>query len=145
MMSWKSNLSPEELHTVLIVSDDTEMVSVWETLFQQKNCHVFSESSVKNALQTSCLLLPTLIVVDISLPSGEKLEFCRDLRATTDGTILLLAPKQNERELSNYRYAGVDEFISTPISPMALLIKSMAWLVRQDWALPRSQYSSIYS
>jgi len=132
MVAWKSDTSFNTTNTVLIISKDSEMVAVWETLFLQKNCRVVSETSMENALQTSRLLSPTLIVLDLALPHLERIQLCNSLRRTTDGTILLLAPKSNMAEISEYLHAGVDEFLSTPISPMALLIKSMAWLVRQS-------------
>jgi len=124
-----------KIHTILIISDDKEMTSVWETLFEQKDCRFFSESSARTGLQTACLLTPSLIVLNLDLPEDERLELCKNLRAATDGTLLLLASKNNLGEFTNYQYAGVDEFISTPISPMAFFIKAMAWMARQEWFL----------
>jgi len=132
MVAWKSRSGFDEVNTVLIISQDSEMTAVWETLFKQKNCRVVCETSSGNALQSSRLLSPSLIVLDLALSRLERVKLCSELRATTKGTILLLAPKGNMAEISEYLYAGADEFLSTPISPMALLIKSMAWLVRQS-------------
>jgi two-component system KDP operon response regulator KdpE len=124
-----------ELHTVLIVSKDTEMISVWETLFQQKNCYVVNETTPRTALQAAALIRPALIVLDLDLPQTARLDLCRKLRSTTTGTLLLLAPSSESENLFEYIDAGVNEHIPTPISPMALLVKSMAWLVRREWAL----------
>jgi DNA-binding response OmpR family regulator len=128
------NINLAELHTVLIISKDTEMISVWETLFQQKNCYVVNETTPQTALQAAALISPSLIVLDIDLPRASRVDLCRKLRATTSGTLLLLAPSNDSQHLFEYMDAGVNEHISTPISPMALLVKSMAWLVRQQWA-----------
>jgi DNA-binding response OmpR family regulator len=133
-----------ELHIVLIASQDAEMVSVWETLFEQKNCRVVVERTPRNAVQTSRLLVPTLIVLDLEMADNDRLALCKGLRATTSGTLLLLAPRHRKIDLSNYHFAGVNEIIPTPISPMALLIKSMAWLVRQEWQIPHSQTVNAY-
>lgn len=137
MPAWKSDLNLDDMRSILIVSRDAEMVSVWETLFEQKNCRVVVEASPANAVQTSRLLSPALIVLELDLSHGSLLDLCRELRATTNGTLLLLAPRGGETEISKYHGAGVDEYIATPISPMALLIKSMAWLTRQEWAPSR--------
>jgi DNA-binding response OmpR family regulator len=144
MVAWKSDMSFNEMHTVLIVSQDPEMVQVWETLFEQKNCFVIIEKAPDNALQSSRLLTPVLTVVDLDLSQSERINLCRELRSTTNGTLLLLAPRGSAVEISEYHHAGVDEFISTPISPMALLIKSMAWLARQEWIVPRKQNTGMY-
>ncbi len=139
MSAWKPDFNLDDIRSILIVSRDMEMVNVWETLFKQKNCCVVTEDSPANALQTSRLLSPTLIVLALDLPHGSLLDLCRELRATTNGTLLLLAPRGGETEIATYHGAGVDEYIATPISPMALLIKSMAWLARQEWAPSRQQ------
>ena len=144
MVAWKSDTSFNKMNTVLIVSQDAEMVDVWKVLFEQKNCYVVCENSAKSALQTSRLLSPSLIVLDLPLSQLERIELCRELRSTTNGTLLLLAPKGNMTEISEYLHAGADEFLSTPISPMALLIKSMAWLVRQEWTVAKDQSSQLY-
>ena len=130
--------NPEKIRTILIISDDEEMASVWETLFEQKDCRVFTETSVETGLQSARLLVPTLIVVNLDIPESDKLELCRALRDTTDGTLLLIASKNNYDDFTNYQYAGVDEFIRTPISPMAFLVKTLAWLTRQEWRIPNS-------
>lgn len=144
MVAWKTETNSNELQTVLIISQDAEMVAVWETLFQQKNCYVVSEVSPYNALQTARLLSPSLIVLELNLPYSELLVLCKELRSTTQGTLLLLAPRKTEQEVFNYCNAGVDEHLTTPISPMVLLIKSMAWLVRQEWVIPRARSAQIY-
>jgi two-component system, OmpR family, alkaline phosphatase synthesis response regulator PhoP len=144
MVAWKSDASSNETNTVLIISQDTEIIEVWKTLFEQKNCQVVSEISASESLQTSRLLSPALIILDLDLPRTERTNLCRELRNTTNGTILLLAPKSDLTEISEYLHAGADEFLSTPISPMALLIKSMAWLVRQEWSGSSTQSTELY-
>ncbi|MBC7877968.1 MAG: hypothetical protein H7Y59_12435 [Anaerolineales bacterium] len=132
MIAWKTETNYNDMQTVLIISRDSEMVTVWENLFQQKNCHVISEALPDNALQTSNLLSPTLIILNLNLPQLEQIGLCKELRSTTKGTLLLLTPKEDEQEIFDYHYAGVDEHLPTSISPMALLIKSMAWLARHQ-------------
>ena len=144
MVAWKTETNFSEMQTALIISQDAEMVSVWEALFQQKNCYVVNETSPHDALQTARLLAPSLIVLELDLPHSELLVLCREFRSTTQGTLLLLAPRRNERETSSYYAAGVDEHLITPISPMVLLIKSMAWLVRQEWTIPAAPTAHIY-
>ena len=43
MVAWKTETNFNDVQTALIISKDAEMISVWETLFQQKNCHVVSD------------------------------------------------------------------------------------------------------
>lgn len=135
MTEWNTGMDMNDAQSVLIISQDAEMTAVWETLFRQKNYLVINETSARTAVQTARLLSPSLIVLELDLPHPERLALCRELRATTHGTLLLLAPRGNEGELFDYHHTGVDEHLVTPVSPIVLLIKSMAWLVRQKYDL----------
>jgi DNA-binding response OmpR family regulator len=140
MVAWKTEMDLASLQTVLILSKDREMVSIWEDLFEQRNCHVTHKSTPEDAIRFASLLRPSLIVLDLDLPHGKKLDLCRHLRTTTNGTLLLLSPSNENENLFEYVCAGVDEHIPTPVSPMALLIKSIAWLVKQEWVVSAPQY-----
>lgn len=144
MVAWRTTSNSKEMNIVLIVSQDLEMVSVWETLFEQKNCRVITEHLPESAIQTARLLPPALTVLDLDLSQTKRIDLCRKLRSTSSGTLLLLAPRANDMEIARYHQAGVDEYIPTPISPMALLIKSMAWLARQEWLVPRKLNAAMY-
>lgn len=128
-----------ETLNVLLISKDDETVHLWKTLFEQRKYRVIRESLPENGVQTSRLFSPALIVLDIDQPAAYSLDLCRQLRATTQGTLLLLNSNHNRIDLSEYYRAGVDEVIPASLSPMALLIKSLAWLARHEWIGPNRQ------
>jgi two-component system OmpR family response regulator len=136
MVAMKTNKDMNEFQTVLIVSKDTETTRIWESLFKRKNYYVISETSPEEAVQSAMLITPALIVLDLVLPEAKKLDLCRNLRGSTNGALLLLSSPGNDQNFFEYSHAGVDEYIPTPVSPMALLIKSMVWLVKQELSLP---------
>lgn len=144
-MTAKKITDQNELHTVLILSQDADMTQVWKMLFEQRNCQVISENSAEDGLLTSRLLSPTLVIIDMDIPHEERLNLCRNLRTTTNGTLLLINPSYRNVDVLEYHRAGVDETVSDSISPMALLIKSLAWLARQDWIVPRRQPAQIWA
>lgn len=141
-----SKVSPHQsdLNSVLLISQDMDMIRVWKTLFEQRNCHVISETTAHEGLLTSRLLAPTLIILDMDLPDHERLSLCRELRASTNGTLLLLNSSYKNVDVLEYHRAGVDETVEDSISPMALLVKSLAWLARQDWIVPRRQSAQLW-
>lgn len=132
-------------NTVLIISQDADMTRVLKMLFEQRNCQVINESASRDGLMSSRLLSPTLIILDMDLPDDERLRLCKELRSTTNGTLLLLNSDYKSIDVLEYHRAGVDETISSSISPMALLIKSLAWLARQDWLVPRRQSAQLWA
>lgn len=115
------------------------MVKLWKMLFEQRKYRVISEITPEKGVQTSRLLSPALIVLDVDQPVDHSLNLCRQLRDTTDGALLLLNSHQGHINLSEYYRAGVDEVIAASVSPMALLIKSLAWLARHEWIGPHRQ------
>jgi DNA-binding response OmpR family regulator len=136
MAAWETDLFTSTFYTVLIISEDGELSSVWETLFKQKNCAVINETSPNDAVQTARMLSPSLIILDLDLPHGERVALCSALRTTTHGAILLLVPKADEHQIFEYYHAGIDERLSKPISSVALIAKSMSWLLRSRWSRP---------
>lgn len=134
-------MASNTVQNILVISKDEEMLNVWTTFFREKNYHVISESDAKNSIQTSRLLTPALIIIDLDLSKNQRIEICRALRSTTTGVLMLLAPRDGD--ILDYYQAGVDEFIPTPTNPMAVLIKSITWLARQEWIVPRKEVAQV--
>jgi DNA-binding response OmpR family regulator len=145
MSAEKFTPNDSDLNTVLIISQDADMTRVWKMLFEQRNCQVINESNSRDGLMSSRLLSPTLIILDMDLPEDERLGLCKELRSTTNGTLLLLNSSYKSINVLEYHRAGVDETIASSISPMALLIKSLAWLARHDWLVPRRQSAQVWA
>ena len=55
------------------------------------------------------------------------LELCARVRNITDMVILLIAPERNDMFAVQAYEAGVDEYISTPVSALILLAKLRSW------------------
>lgn len=144
MFDWK--YSPDiKSQTILAISKDEGMLNIWLPFFKSKNYAVISENTVKDGLKTSDLFSPALIISNLDLPHNEQLEFCHQLRKTTNGAILLLSTRHKDFEVSHYYQAGINEFIATPVNPMAVLIKSITWLARQEEFIPRRELSQAYA
>lgn len=144
MSAWKTQTNFDEIQTVLIVSNDVKMVAAWEILFKLRKCYVIHEKSPRHALQSARLLAPSLIIVDFDLPQSDRLSLCKELRSTTKGALFLLAQKTSENEVLEYSHAGVDEYLSPAISPVALMARSMLWLTRREWMPARESAEQLY-
>ncbi|NUQ86082.1 MAG: response regulator [Anaerolineales bacterium] len=128
MATWKTDIDTIPLHTVLIVSDHPENVSALEMLFQQRNCIVLTETNVADALQTARLVGPSLMVVDMKLPTHKRDALLRELRAASRGPIILIASANTVEEVLEANQAGADECLIKPVNPAVLVVKAMAWL-----------------
>jgi DNA-binding response OmpR family regulator len=128
MATWKTDIDTIPLHTVLIASDRPEDVSGLETLFQQRNCIVLSESNIANILQTARLVGPSLMVVDMKLSKEKRNSLLKELREASRGPIILIASANTVEEVIEANQAGADECLVKPVNPAVLIVKAMAWL-----------------
>jgi|SRR5687768_5730580 DNA-binding response OmpR family regulator len=128
MAAWKTDLDTIPLHTVLIISDEPKTVAVWDSLFNQRNCIVLSESNVADALQSARLVGPSLMLIDMQLSKSERTRLLSGLRAASRGPILMLISADTVQEVVEANQAGADECLVKPVNPAVLVIKAMAWL-----------------
>lgn len=128
MVTWKTDVDTIPLHTVLIISDQPENVSIWDALFSQRNCIVLSESNVSDALQSARLVGPSLMLIDLKLPKSERLSLIAGLRSASRGPILMLIHANTVDEIVEANQEGADECLVKPVNPAVLVVKAMAWL-----------------
>jgi DNA-binding response OmpR family regulator len=128
MVAWKTDVDTIPLHTVLIISDQPSSVNVWDSLFNQRNCIVLSESNVSDALQSARLVGPSLMLIDMQLSNIERTHLLSGLRAASRGPILMLVSADTVQEVVEANQAGADECLVKPVNPAVLVIKAMAWL-----------------
>jgi len=128
MITWNSDQDTLPLHTVLIASDQPENISVWEPLFQQRNCIVLSEPTASTALQSARLVGPSLMLVDMRLSRKDRDNLLHDLRLASRGPILLTVSANTVDEVIEANQAGADECLVKPVNPAVLIVKAMAWL-----------------
>jgi DNA-binding response OmpR family regulator len=128
MVAWKSNSDTLPLHTVLIISDQSDNIAMWDTLFNQRNCIVLTETNVADAIQSARLVGPSLMLVDVKLPKAERADLLNSLRSASRGPILMTVSANTVDEIMEANLAGADECLVKPVNPAVLIVKAMAWL-----------------
>ena len=128
MVSATTDIDTVPLHTVLILSDQPNTATIWEPLFNQRNCIVLCESNISNALQGARLVGPSLMLVDLQLTKSERTSLLRELREASRGPIIMLISASTAQEVFEANMAGADECLIKPVNPAVLVVKAMAWL-----------------
>jgi DNA-binding response OmpR family regulator len=144
MLTWKSITSRTTVQVVLIISDQPDTATLWETSFQEKGFTTVCETH-ENALQTCRVVDPALIVIDIHLPHVKRIEFCSELRTVASGPILLLVSDYNGNQMLDFYNAGVDECLLKPVSPAFLVVKAISWFLRRRWLEHDSSLPQVYT
>ena len=119
--------------TVLILSDKPEAGAVWMDAFRQRGMDVTVAESLDAAASVWTTAGLLLTIVDLSLPAARSLECCRHLRQVGPCPILLLLDSPRSEQIMEAYQIGVDECLLQPIHPAVVLLKALAWSMRNGW------------
>jgi DNA-binding response OmpR family regulator len=116
---------------ILILEDDTALCSGIELALAAPDrlfalCHNIGEA--KRALRNGS---PGLFILDINLPDGSGVDFCRELRA--DGyaaPVLMLTANDTELDMVTGLESGADDYVTKPFSLAVLRARIDALLRR---------------
>ena len=109
---------------VLVVEDAEEAFDTVVDLLAESGFRVVGASNGIDAVDTAVRLLPSLILMDLSLPIMGGCEAARLLKCdsrTSDIPIVALTGHQGYLEMA--REAGCDAFLTKPCDPPTLLAK----------------------
>ncbi len=130
------SLSPRRAATVLIVDDDPDMVLLLETTLRADGIRVLAATDGDVALASAREHRPTLILLDLELPSRHGLEVCRAIRAESDPRIrntpilVLTGLKLEETDIVEAFTAGATDYLTKPIKPTLVRSRVRGWLLR---------------
>ncbi|MCI9078455.1 MAG: response regulator transcription factor [Lachnospiraceae bacterium] len=118
--------------SILILEDDEDLsdgicLSLESPGFCFTCCKTISEA--KNALELAKF---DLLILDISLPDGSGLDFCKEIRRTSLVPVVLLTAKDMELDIVIGLECGADDYITKPFSLMVLRARIRALLRRND-------------
>lgn len=119
---------------IMILEDDTALCNGIELALaapdrQFTSCH--SIVAGKLALQNNS---PDLFILDINLPDGSGIDFCRDLRSARYSTpILMLTANDTELDMVTGLQSGADDYVTKPFSLAVLRARIDALLRRGSY------------
>ncbi len=120
--------APDSLR-VLVVDDDATILHIVSRLLQDQGHQVTTARDGQEALRVAMREHPQLIVCDWMMPEMDGVTLCRALRETQEGRhiyFLLLTGLEKEEHLVEAFDAGVDDFMSKPVSAKVLLARLRA-------------------
>lgn len=118
-------------NAVLLVEDDRVLLDLNKRVLTNEGYRVISARNLQEARTVMEKDIPQAVVLDVDLPDGSGLDFCRELRRTTTIPIVFLtARKGGEDEQAGYD-AGADGYITKPYR-IEELTKSIGKLTAQN-------------
>lgn len=117
---------------VLLVDDDTSIVSNLHTFLNQEGFQVTSANNQKETID----LLDSgqyhfdLALLDVSLPDGSGFSLCSAIKANSDIPVIFLTASDDEYSVVAGLDLGADDYISKPFRPRELISRMNSVLRR---------------
>jgi DNA-binding response OmpR family regulator len=115
---------------ILVAEDDENQAELLRRYLEQDHHQVIVVHDGLDALDVARERRPSLVVLDLSLPSVDGLDVCRALRAESDVLVLMLTARSTEDDLLLGLGLGADDYMTKPFSPRELVARVRTLLRR---------------
>lgn len=116
--------------TILIVDDDAHIREVISVALTQAGHTVVTAANGLEGLASVKTYAPDLVVLDVGMPEMDGLEFCREIRKTSELPVLFLTARDDEIDRIVGFEVGGDDYVTKPFSPRELVARVRAILKR---------------
>ncbi len=116
--------------TVLVVDDEPEIVKLVQAYLDAAGYRVVTAKDGREALLVARHEKPDLIVLDLSMPEMDGIEFTRRLRQERNTPIIMLTARVEETDRIIGLELGADDYVTKPFSPREIVARVRAVLRR---------------
>lgn len=125
--------------TILVVDDETRLVSLVESYLTREGYRVVTAGDGREALNVARREHPDLIILDLMMPEMDGYEFMRQHRSDKDTPIILLTARVDDDEKVIGLELGADDYVTKPFRPRELTARVRAVLRRTGRSEPGAQ------
>ena len=116
--------------TILIIEDDYDIRSANRAALELEGYQTLEADTLSKGRKIVEESQPELIILDILLPDGNGLQYCKELRGKSDIRILFLSALNAKSDLLAGLMAGGDDYMAKPYDMDELLLRVEALLRR---------------
>lgn len=120
---------PDPPH-ILVVDDEPQITRVLRTSLSAQGYDIRVANSGEMALEIMKDWSPNLIITDLSMPSIDGVQLCRQVRAVSMVPIVVLSVRDKEQQKVEALDAGADDYVTKPFGMNELLARVRANLRR---------------
>jgi len=116
---------------ILVIEDDKNISRATRAMLELEGYRVYTAETLAEGNTLTEKYKPDLTVLDILLPDGNGLDYCRTLREQNNGgRILFLSALNTHEDVINGLRAGGDDYLAKPYITDELLLRIKALLRR---------------
>ena len=123
------NNAPQK-QKILLVEDDTRLAQLTSEYLDRYEFLTTVVTRGDEALEQARVLLPDLIILDLSLPGMDGMEICRAIRRFSTVPILMLTARIDPYDQVAGLEIGADDYVLKPVEPRILVARARAVLRR---------------
>ena len=125
---------------VLLLEDDPAIARTICYALEREGIAVTHSLLIADARQQWASIAFDALLMDVGLPDGNGLDWCRELRSTGSiAPVLVLSARGEEMDKVLGLELGADDYLSKPFSPRELLARTRALLRRSRQFQPAAQ------
>src|SRR5207247_4794751 len=117
---------------ILCVEDDPQLRTFLLAQLKARGFHAQAVSDGAQAIDLAAIFQPQLILLDLSLPTLDGLEFLRRLREWSRAPVIVLSAHDEEPVKIKALDQGADDYLTKPFSMNELLARVRVALRRAD-------------
>lgn len=122
----------EERSTILVVEDEENLLAPLRYNLEREGYRVETAADGGEALDAARAEQPSLIILDIMLPTMDGIQVCRILRSESPVPILMLTAKGEEVDKVLGLEMGADDYVTKPFGMRELIARVKAMLRRAE-------------
>lgn len=116
---------------ILVIEDEPQMLLGLRDNLELEGYEVVTASDGDEGLQKAASVQPDLVILDVMLPRKNGFDVCRELRARSNATpVVMLTARNQETDKVLGLELGADDYVTKPFSITELLARVRAVLRR---------------
>lgn len=119
---------------ILLIEDDPDIASANRIMLELEGYSVIEARTLKKGKELVESASPDLVVMDIMLPDGNSLDYCRELRGKSGVRILFLSALGTKEDIVEGLKAGGDDYLAKPYIMDELILRIQALMRRGNMA-----------
>lgn len=115
---------------ILVVEDDPHICQLLDTSLKAEGYEVDCQATLLGANRSFLSCPPNLVLLDLSLPDGDGIDWIKWVRERSQLPILVLSARLDETEKVKALNFGADDYVSKPFGIQEMLARVRATLRR---------------
>jgi len=120
------------MKTILLVEDDNNLSRGITFSLEKEGFTVHHAETLTQGKALFTRHQPDIIILDLNLPDGDGIDFCKSIRKNSNTPIIMLTARDMETDELSGLLAGADDYITKPFSISILRARVESVLRRLD-------------